>query len=131
MSPALFEQKPIMVPEDMAGHTLLASETRPGDWVDWLDHAGFTYMAGQRRRIFDHFFVTLQAVIDGLGVGVGPFPVLAADVAAGRLVTPFPGILMPRTGYVLLIPFDADKTESLKALVEWLVAEGNSQHGLR
>jgi len=131
MSPALFEQKPIKVPEDLAGHTFLASETRPGDWVDWLDHAGFSYMTGQRRRIFDHFFVTLQAVIDGLGVGVGPFPVLAADVAAGRLITPFPGVLMPRTGYVLLIPFDADKNASLTAFVDWMVAEGDNRQGLR
>jgi LysR family transcriptional regulator, glycine cleavage system transcriptional activator len=28
------------------------------------------------RRVFDHFFVTLQAVADGLGIGVGPLPVL-------------------------------------------------------
>jgi LysR family transcriptional regulator, glycine cleavage system transcriptional activator len=26
--------------------------------------------------VFDHFFVTLQAVADGLGIGVGPLPVL-------------------------------------------------------
>ena len=68
MSPALFDQKPVRKPEDLPAHIFLATETRPGDWVDWLDHAGLSHLAGQRRRIFDHFFVTLQAVIDGLGL---------------------------------------------------------------
>jgi hypothetical protein len=33
--------------------------------------------------VFDHFFVTLQAVVDGFGIGVGPLPVLQTDVAGG------------------------------------------------
>lgn len=44
-------------------------------------------------------------------------------IAAGPLVTPFPEVLVKRTGYVGLIPFDADKTASLKAFVDWLVSE--------
>ena len=63
----------------------------------------------QRRRVFDHFFVTLQAVVDGFGLGIGPLPVLHADLAAGRLLTPFRAITVPRKSYVALIPFDADK----------------------
>jgi LysR family transcriptional regulator, glycine cleavage system transcriptional activator len=61
--------------------------------------------------------------VDGLGVGIGPFPVLGADVTTGRLVTPFPDLLLPRTGYVVLVPFDADKTVSLDAFIEWLAVE--------
>jgi len=124
MSPTLFDRRPVRSLEDLLHHTLLASETRPGDWVDWLDKAGLSHMAGQRRRTFDHYFVTLQAIVDGLGVGIGPLPVLDADVIAGRLMTPFPGIFVPRTGYVALVPFDADKTTSLTAFIDWLVAEG-------
>ncbi len=62
--------------------------------------------------------------MDGLGIGIGPFPVLAADLEAGRLVAPYPDILVPCAGYVALIPFDADKTASLTAFVDWLVAQG-------
>jgi DNA-binding transcriptional LysR family regulator len=124
MSPALFERLPLRRPEDIAGQVLLSTETRPGDWTDWLDRAGLSHLAGQRRRVFDHFFVTLQATLDGLGLGVGPLPVLSTDVAAGRIVLPFPEILVPRTGYVVLIPFDADKSASLTAFIDWLVAEG-------
>ncbi len=125
-SPALLERVPLCELKDITNHVLLGSETRPGDWSDWLERAGVPQRAEQRRRLFDHFFVTLQAVADGFGIGVGPLPVLQADLASGRLVTPFPSILMPRAGYVALIPFDANKTSSLSAFIDWLVAEAGS-----
>ncbi len=124
VSPALSERAPLREPADVARHVLLASETRPGDWADWLARAGLPHRPGGRRRVFDHFFVTLQAVVDGLGVGIGPLPVLHADLAAGRLLAPFPAITVPRTGYVALVPLDADKSSVLSGFVEWLVAEG-------
>ena len=123
VGPALLARRPLNEPSDLAGHALLASETRPGDWTDWLDEADLPQQTG-RRRMFDHFFVTLQAVKDGLGVGVGPFPVLAADLAEHHLVAPFPMITVPRPGYVALVPNDANKTPTLAAFVEWLVEEG-------
>jgi LysR family glycine cleavage system transcriptional activator len=126
MSPALFAQQPIHTPADIAGHVLLSSETRPGDWIDWLEKAGLPHVAQQRRQIFDHFHVTLQAIVDGLGIGIGPLPLLGGDLAAGRLVTPLPDIKVPRSGYVALVPFDADKTAPLKGFVDWLVAEGSA-----
>jgi LysR family transcriptional regulator, glycine cleavage system transcriptional activator len=124
VSPALQERAPLHRPADVENHVLLASETRLNDWTDWLERAGVPLRPEQRRRVFDHFFVTRQAVVDGLGIGIGPLPVLRGDVAAGLLLTPFPAISVPRTGYVALIPFDADKTSSLKAFVDWLAAEG-------
>jgi DNA-binding transcriptional LysR family regulator len=124
VSPALFERAPLHRPDDIASHVLLGSETRPGDWADWLERAGLPHRSEQRRRVFDHFFVTLQAVVDGLGIGIGPLPVLQTDVALGRLLTPFATILVPRTGYVALVPFDANKTSVLTNFVDWLVEEG-------
>jgi LysR family transcriptional regulator, glycine cleavage system transcriptional activator len=123
VSPALFECAPLRKPADIVDHVLLGSETRPGDWADWMERAGVPHRTEQRRRLFDHFFVTLQAVVDGFGIGVGPLPVLQADLTAGRLVAPFPEILVPRAGYVALIPFDANKTSVLMNFVDWLVAE--------
>jgi LysR family glycine cleavage system transcriptional activator len=124
VNPALYERAPLHRPADIENHVLLASETRPGDWTDWLERAGVIPRADQRRRMFDHLFVTLQAVADGLGVGMGPLPILQADLDAGRFVAPFPMILTPRTGYVVLVPFDANKTPSLHAFIDWLIAEG-------
>ncbi len=126
MSPALFGRRPIHRPADIAGHVLLSSETRPGDWGDWLESAGLAHMGGQKRRVFDHFHITLQAIVDGLGIGIGPMPLLDADLKAGRLIAPLPGIRVPRSGYVALVPFDADKSAPLTGFVDWLVGEGRT-----
>jgi DNA-binding transcriptional LysR family regulator len=123
-SPALLARAPLATPADIAGHTLLATETRPNDWTEWLAAAGLPRAASVRRQVFDHFFVTLQAVEDGLGLGIGPFPVLEGALDAGRIVAPFPEIRVARPSYFALTPYDADKTPSLAAFVEWLVAEG-------
>ncbi|MDR7039222.1 DNA-binding transcriptional LysR family regulator [Methylobacterium sp. BE186] len=128
-SPALLARRALAVPADLGRHALLATETRPNDWADWLSAAGLSDGPATRRRVFDHFFVTLQAVEDGLGLGIGPFPILDRSITAGRLVAPFPEIRVARPGYVALIPSDTDKTPSLLALVDWLVAEGSKQAG--
>jgi LysR family transcriptional regulator, glycine cleavage system transcriptional activator len=124
MSPGLYQQQPLRRLEDIAGHALLSSETRPGDWSDWLDRAGFRPAAEQRRRVFDHFFITRQAVVDGLGLGIGPLPALQADLTSEYLIAPFAAIGVPRKSYVALVPFDADKTSSLTSFIEWLISEG-------
>lgn len=123
MSPALFAQRPILKPADIEGHTLLASETRAGDWANWLEAAGLEHPAGHPRQIFDHFFVTRQAVEDGLGIGIGPLPMLEIDVANGRLMTPLPEIRVPRTGYVALIPRQAAAGNLVAGFVDWLAGE--------
>ena len=123
MSPELFARRPIETPADIEGHTLLASETRGGDWADWLEAAGLQHMTGHPRQIFDHFFVTRQAVEDGLGIGIGPLPMLESDITSGRLMTPLPDICVPRTGYVAIIPRHVDAANLLGGFVERLCAQ--------
>jgi LysR family glycine cleavage system transcriptional activator len=128
MSAALFAQRPILQPSDIAQHVLLASETRAGDWADWLDAADLGHLAGMPRQVFDHFFVTRQAVMDGLGIGIGPLPMLEIDVANGTLVTPLPHIKVPRTGYVAVIPRHADSGNLVSGFIDWLAAEAHQAH---
>jgi LysR family glycine cleavage system transcriptional activator len=126
MSPALFTQRPILKPADIEGHTLLASETRAGDWANWLDAAGLQHLVATPRQTFDHFFVTRQAVEDGLGIGIGPLPMLEIDIASGRLITPLADIRVPRTGYVAIIPRQDDAGSLAAGFVDWLVGENPS-----
>jgi len=105
---------------------MLGSETRAGDWADWLDVAGLSHLIGEPRQRFDHFYITRQAVEDGLGIGIGPLPMLGIDIAAGRLMTPLPELCVRRTGYVALVPRHADPAGLLAVFVDWLVAEGGT-----
>ncbi len=123
MSPALFARQPILKPADIAGHTLLSSETRAGDWANWLDAAGLQHPAGAPRQTFDRFHVTRQAVEDGLGIGIGPLPMLDIDISNGRLMTPLPDIQVPRTGYVAVVPRHAETASLVAGFVDWLAEE--------
>jgi DNA-binding transcriptional LysR family regulator len=123
MSPALFAQRPVLKPADIAGHTLLGSETRAGDWTNWLEAAGLQHAPGTPRQTFDHFFITRQAVEDGLGIGIGPLPMLEIDIASGRLMTPLPDIKVQRTGYVAIIPQQPDAGNLTADFVDWLIGE--------
>jgi DNA-binding transcriptional LysR family regulator len=131
MSPALFAQRPVLEPADIAGHTLLASETRAGDWANWLEAAGLQHTFRPSRQIFDHFFITRQAVEDGIGIGIGPLPMLEIDIASGRLMTPLPEITVPRTGYVAIIPRQSGAGDLNADFVDWLAGETNPGAGRR
>ncbi|WP_440983366.1 LysR substrate-binding domain-containing protein [Shinella sumterensis] len=128
MSPALFAERPILKPMDIEGHTLLASETRPGDWMNWLEAAGLQHLTGLPRQTFDHFFVARQAVEDGLGIGIGPLPMLDIDIASGRLMTPLPDIRVSRTGYVAVFPRHADPGDLVRGFVDWLMDEASGEN---
>lgn len=119
-SPALLKRQPLRRIVDIAKHTILSTETRPRDWEDWLAAAAYGGPAPARQHRHDHFFVTLQAAIDGIGIIIGLLPVVEHDVIAGRFIIPFPKIRVPRRSYYALTPCDDDKTSALRHFLEWL-----------
>lgn len=123
-SPSLLANTPLRDPQDLIDGVLLYTETRPGTWEAWLREAGFDSLRPLRMLRFDHFFVTLQAVVDGLGFAIGTFPTLDMDRRAGRIVTPFDDIRASGSSYYLLVPRDGDKPAHLRAFVDWLLAQG-------
>lgn len=124
-APALAARLPIATPADLAGHTLLAAETRPGAWDRWLQAAGVGRVAAQARmQQFGHFYLALQAAIDGLGVALGPLPILEDDLASGRLIAPLAGPAVPSRPYCWLIPQRAAEDPDVSAFRDWLVESG-------
>ena len=119
-SPALILRSGVKTVEQLSNETWLTSETRPGDWEAWVKAAGCPTLRANRTLRFDHFFVTLQAVSDALGFGIGPFPTLEADCASGRLQTPFPELRSLGSTYYALISHDADKPIHMRAFIDWL-----------
>ncbi len=126
-SPLLMAQSGITDVEQLAAETWLTTETRPGAWEAWLEAAGQPALRAGRILRFDHFFVTLQNVVDGLGFGIGPFPTLDADCAAGRLHQPFPALQSRGSTYYALVPLDADKPVHLRDFLDWLRSSGERE----
>jgi LysR family glycine cleavage system transcriptional activator len=128
-SPDLLAGRINLRPADLASEVLLSTETRPGDWEMWLDKAGIRDLRSSQLLRFDHFFVTLQAVIDGMGLGIGTFPTLAVDESAKRIVRPFPKVYVKGSTYFALVPLDSDKPKHLREFLDWLTTAVSSYDG--
>lgn len=97
-SPALLKRAPIQQASDLARHVLLHSDTRPDAWRNWLAAADVSAKC-RKKQSFDHFYLALQAAVDGLGVALGPLQLLDDELASGRLVAPLAGPLHHARGY--------------------------------
>lgn len=73
---------------------------------------------------FDHFFLTLQAAIDGLGVAMGPTALIADDLATGRLVMPFANPRLPSRSYCAYVPVSKIADDAVVLFCAWLEREG-------
>ncbi|MDE2247518.1 MAG: LysR family transcriptional regulator [Xanthomonadaceae bacterium] len=100
---------------------LLHTTSRPQAWPDWAraqELAGAPLQYGQS---FEHLYYLLEAAVAGLGVAIAPQPLVADDLAAGRLAAPW-GFRRTRASWTLCAPKRASDPR-LTALAEWLRRE--------
>ncbi|GLS03110.1 DNA-binding transcriptional activator GcvA [Chitiniphilus shinanonensis] len=119
-SPRLLERLPLRDAADLAAHTLLQADTRPSAWQRWLTLAGVPELKPAATQQFDHFYLALQAAMDGLGVTLGPLPMMQAEIEAGRLVAPLPAPVAPVRGYCWIAARGAMNDPVVAAFCQWL-----------
>jgi LysR family transcriptional regulator, glycine cleavage system transcriptional activator len=123
-SPVLLQRLPLRMPDDMRQHTLLHTSSLPRLWPDWLMRAEIPALRPAASLTFDHFFLTLQAAIDGIGIAMGPTALVSDDLAAGRLVAPFAGPRLPSRSYCTYVPDGKSADELVVLFRSWLEREG-------
>jgi LysR family glycine cleavage system transcriptional activator len=123
-SPALLQRSPIKVADDLARHVLLHSDTRPDAWRNWLTAAGVKAKC-RKKQSFDHFYLALQAAVDGLGVALGPVPMLADELASGRLVMPLEGPRIDARGYWWVARREVAHAPPVEQFCRWLQEQGD------
>ncbi|MGU3406768.1 transcriptional regulator GcvA [Methylobacterium brachiatum] len=121
-SPALLQRLPLQEPERLRHHTLLHAATLPEVWPHWLRAAGVPDLVPQASVTLEHFYLTLQAALDGLGVAMGPERLIADDLAAGRLTRPFAGPSLPARSYYTYVPEARAEDPTVRAFCAWLTA---------
>lgn len=89
-SPKLLNRKPLKSTTEIVSHQLIGSVTRPQDWPSWLKLANVTNAMPAGGHRFDHLFVAMQAVKDGLGSTVAPKILFETAIANQELACPFP-----------------------------------------
>jgi len=126
-SPALLDRLPLQTFHDLRRHTLLHTLSLPRLWNDWLAKAGVADLKPDAVLILDHFYLTLQAALDGIGIAMGPTALVSDDLAHHRLVAPFPGPFLPARSYCTYVPETKEKDELAVAFRSWLEREGNTK----
>jgi LysR family glycine cleavage system transcriptional activator len=124
-SPATLKRRPLRTPADLSRHTLLHSAGLPNVWADWLRAAGVPGLVPGGSLTLDHFYLTLQAAVDGLGVAIAPAALVSDDVSEGRLVRPFTGPALPEWRYFAYVR-DKGSHEAAVAFRDWLVTAGRT-----
>ena len=104
----------------------LHTRTRADAWTSWRQATGRSVPSGPR-RVFDHFASSLSAAVAGLGVAIGPYPLVHDQLAAGHLVAPL-GFVRGDLGYYLLARRPIADDPRTAALLTWLRAEAARTH---
>jgi LysR family glycine cleavage system transcriptional activator len=132
-SPALLQRLPLETLDDIRQHTLLHTSSLPRLWPDWLARAraeltpaGAPALTSAASLTFDHFYLTLQAAIDGVGIAMGPTAMVLDDLATGRLVAPFVAPRLPSRSYCTYIPDGRASDELVLLFCAWLEREGSA-----
>tara|TARA_R110002167_G_scaffold163319_4_gene360189 strand:+ start:4211 stop:5134 length:924 start_codon:yes stop_codon:yes gene_type:complete len=128
-SPRLLEgDHPLQHPGDLRHHLLLHDDSLDFDpaapnWSRWLEAAGVQGVDAKRGTRFSHPDHALQAAIDGGGVVLGWRSLAADDLAAGRLVQPFPLWLPLGLAFYLVYPEASADRPKIQKLQDWLLEE--------
>lgn len=78
---------------------------------------------GQPRQRFAHFYIAYEAALAGGGLIVAPTLLAAADVAAGRLVAPWPAITVAGVAYSIVVPATPAMRTRVAPFLNWLRPE--------
>lgn len=130
-SPALLKGgKPLNTPRDLLQHTLIHIEwsyqgiTWP-NWRMWMAAAGVEDFDDRNCVTFDDSSHIIQAALEGHGVALADFSMVARELSEGRLVRPFElGISVPpEFAYFLAYPEDNANDPRIVAFRDWILAE--------
>jgi len=121
---------PLRHPRDLAGHTLLHSESvrlevnSMANWEVWLALLNVTGVSPRLGPTFPSSYMLLQAAIHGQGVALTWAALADDDLRAGRLVRLFDRALEGSMSYFALTTPAAARKPKVLAFRDWLVEEG-------
>lgn len=121
MTPALAERfaaDPLTAPR-------LGSQSHPQGWAIWAEVAGFE-LASAPEQPFAHVHYALDAALAGLGVAIMSWPLVAEEIAEGRLVAPL-GFRRTESAFAL-IAAPGGESRALAAFRKWLIEQGAKTH---
>lgn len=110
-------------PAELARGTLLHEDRMLANWEQWFALAGLAQLRS-RGPAYSHGSLAIEAALRGEGVALGRSMLVAEDLAAGRLVAPFPKLtLKAERGYDLVYRPGNQDHPKVRAVRDWLADE--------
>lgn len=113
--------------DELRAMTLLCSVNRSEDWNLWCQLMGApTLMPGNQIQLGFSLLV-YQAAIEGLGFAIAQPEFVEDDLAAGRLIVPFQGVVTTPRKHFLVCPADLRHQSAVSAFFSWVQASTQQQ----
>ncbi|XHM74584.1 LysR substrate-binding domain-containing protein (plasmid) [Mesorhizobium sp. ANAO-SY3R2] len=108
--------------ESVLSLSRIHSATRRGAWQRYLSDNQIDDPNPAGSHVFEHFYLSIEAAIAGLGAAIGPEPMVVDAIESGRLVAPL-GFTSNGYRYILMsrLPFEGDSRRL--AFLLWLRSE--------
>ena len=128
--PALLAAGPdLRQPADLRHHKLL-HEADDESWRAWLAAAGVAELTAAGSLFFEDTNVRQAAAAAGEGLALVCPALVQDDLRAGRLICPFPEVLLKSYGYYLVVPPSRLRIPAVKKCAAWFRREAKqSQQG--
>jgi len=112
-----------IAPTDLRAYPFIHTSTRGSAWPDWFAALGLDYTDRPEDLHYGHFFMALQAALNGRGIALVPNAFVEEDLASGALVRLIERDVESAGHYYLLRRTDAGRNPAIARFVEWITAE--------
>lgn len=101
-------------------------------WHLWADIAGLSRLVdGADLTLWDTQALVAQATLSGMGAGLLSLFAMTDALSAGNLVQKGDGVVLNHpSAHYLATPQGLDRDPSVRAVMDWLLAEANRPHGM-
>lgn len=109
--------------------TRIAARSRPDLWPAWCEHQELDEAALPPVQMFDNTILAIQAVVQGLGVGVLPLP-FVADMLTTKTLRQLPAAPVPTGSYAYAVRTGREAAR-VTAFTDWLKSTGQAAQTTR
>lgn len=112
----------------LQGMTVLHTVNRRDDWEAWRRQVGAADIEPGNQLEFEFSLLVYQAAVEGLGVAVAQPELVEDELAAGRLIAPFPQVFPTGRRYFLISPDSRRHAKAASRFLRWIANEAVGDH---
>lgn len=120
-------EKPLKTPSDLIYHTLLHDTSRR-DWQAYVRQLEIQNQINvQQGPIFSHSSMVIQAAVHGQGVALVNNVMARSEIESGRLVRPFPDVLISKNAFYLVCQDSQAELGKIAAFRQWILSQAANE----